>query len=214
MAENLEGPLLPDCSWFQPNKWLAFSYWTIGCGVIFHLKISNADQSIQGGSKGIITGVFIDPVSHEILYEVPRDGAGSATLLCRDELAFAPECSVKYSRSWLFDNDNSLCAQVLLCRANSNRDSSSSSSPHFSYTMSNEINYTLWHFHNRNFNYSYCIDIHLSEKYSIELSKVAKLHHLQSVLILHIFFHLKLYPTSYEDNMWVKFWINCYLVST
>jgi hypothetical protein len=54
-------------------------------------------------------------------------------LLSRDELAFAPGCFVKYSRSGPFDDGNSLRAQVLLCQAVTNQDSSSSS--RFSYTI-------------------------------------------------------------------------------
>ena len=100
---------------------------------VFLNRLSNAGQSIEGCSTGIISGAFIDPVSHKILYEVGQGHTGSTTLLGKNKQAFAQGWSVNYPQAGSSGNDNSLCAQVLFCQVESNKDSTSS--PCFSYTI-------------------------------------------------------------------------------
>jgi hypothetical protein len=105
----------------------------------------STDKSIQGGRRGQVTCAYINITSHEILYEVkrlndaePDDEPPSQFLLTKDELAFAPECCIKYSPSEVFDDSDCVYGKVLTCMATSNHAVSTKS--RFVYTIMTFVN--------------------------------------------------------------------------
>lgn len=109
---------------------------SIGCNVMFDLKTAGTDEHIQEGKAGRVTGAYINPTDHGILYEIKRDSQGgskSKVLICKDDLAFAPGCPITYSESGSFEDF--LYGKVLFCQTAATSEASSNRAANFSYTI-------------------------------------------------------------------------------